>query len=95
MNAFTAKQSVPGLASSRSVRSGRSGIMAQLNEIASSGGLRLDNEFYYQKMLEGTNQPPFTAIESHRSLTSSSRHCTEHPPGKNTGEVTAMQQQLK
>lgn len=77
MNTFTAKQSVPGLASSRSVRSGRSGIMAQLNEIASSGGLRLDNEFFYQKMLDGSNQPPFTAIESHRSMSSSSHHGTE------------------
>lgn len=69
--------------------------MAQLNEIASSGGLRHDNEFFYQKMLEGSNQPPYTAIESHRSLTSSSRHGTEHPPGKHVGEITTTQQQLK
>lgn len=42
--------------SSRSNRSVRSGILAQLGELASSGRLRQDNEAYYQKLLENQLQ---------------------------------------
>ena len=58
-----------GAISSRSGRSGRSGIMAQLNGLAHAGGLRGDNELFYPHLLN-QNQPPFTAIESHRSMNS-------------------------
>lgn len=39
-------------ASSRSNRSVRSGILAQLGELASAGRLRPDNEAYLEKLLE-------------------------------------------
>lgn len=53
-----------------SCRSGRSGIMAQLNEHANAGELRTDNEQFYPQLLNNLNQPPYSAIDTYRSITS-------------------------
>lgn len=57
-----------GPISNRSGRSAHSGIMAQINGLANAGQvLRADNELFYPHLLNNQNQPPFTAIDSHRS----------------------------